>query len=67
MVYVDLKPIRANMTKIPEDPDYIFIQLRIRPASSDGLPKDLLLLVGGAHLNMPKGLSFQLDQYLGLA
>ncbi|WHI47323.1 transposase [Microbulbifer sp. VAAF005] len=66
MAYVDLNPIRANMAKTPEDSNHTSIQQRIRAAILGELPKELLPLVGGEPLNMPKGLPFQLDHYLEL-
>ncbi|WP_444943600.1 transposase [Microbulbifer sp. ZKSA006] len=66
MAYVDLNPIRANIAKTPEDSNHTSIQQRIRAATSGDQPKDLLPLVGGERLNMPKGLPFQLDHYLEL-
>ncbi|WP_444944108.1 transposase [Microbulbifer sp. ZKSA006] len=66
MAYVDLNPIRADMAKTPEDSDYTSIQQRIRAAVSGEQPKGLLPFVGDEHLNMPKGLPFQLDHYLEL-
>ncbi|WP_444935322.1 hypothetical protein ACJJIW_12370 [Microbulbifer sp. JMSA004] len=66
MAYVDLNPIRANITKTPEDSDYTSIQLRIRSAITAEQPKSLLPFVGDERLNMPKGLPFQLGHYLEL-
>ncbi|WP_444917755.1 transposase [Microbulbifer sp. JMSA003] len=66
MAYVDLNPIRANMAKSPEDSDHTSIQQRICAAISGEQPKELLPLVGGERLNMPKGLPFRLDHYLEL-
>ncbi|WP_444944045.1 transposase [Microbulbifer sp. ZKSA006] len=66
MAYVDLNPIRANMAKAPEDSSHTSIQRRIRAAITGEQPKELLPLVGGERLNMPKGLPFQLDHYLQL-
>ncbi|WP_444893572.1 transposase [Microbulbifer sp. TRSA001] len=66
MAYVDLNPIRANMAKTPEDSSHTSIQRRIRAVITGEQPKELLPLVGGERLNMPKGLPFQLDHYLQL-
>jgi len=66
MAYVDLNPIHANMAKTPEDSDHTSIQQRIRASILDEQPKELLPLVGGERLNMPKGLPFRLDHYLEL-
>ncbi|WP_444957084.1 transposase [Microbulbifer sp. ZKSA002] len=66
MAYVDLNPIRANITKTPETSDYTSIKLRIRAAISGEQPQDLLPFVGDERLNMPKGLPFQLSHYLEL-
>ncbi|WP_444935246.1 transposase [Microbulbifer sp. JMSA004] len=66
MAYVDLNPIRADIAKTPEDSDHTSIQQRVRAVISGEQPKELLPFVGGEHLNMPKGLPFQLDHYLAL-
>ncbi|WP_413662377.1 hypothetical protein ACG1BZ_14130 [Microbulbifer sp. CNSA002] len=66
MAYVVLNLIRANMAKTPEDSDHTSIQQRIRASILDEQPKELLPLVGGERLNMPKGLPFRLDHYLDL-
>ncbi|WP_445361624.1 transposase [Microbulbifer sp. EKSA005] len=66
MAYVDLNPIRANMAKTPEDSDHTSIQQRIRASILDEQPKELLSLVGGERLNMPKGLPIRLDHDLEL-
>ncbi|WHI45945.1 hypothetical protein [Microbulbifer sp. VAAF005] len=60
--YIDLIPIRADIAKTAEGSDHISIQLRIRTEPPGEQPKDLLTFVGCEHLNIPKGLPFQLDR-----
>lgn len=56
MAYVDLNPIRANMSQSPEDSDYTSIQERIQN------PKTTLKTFGNHEKNIP----FALDDYLHL-
>ncbi|GAB6040170.1 transposase [Endothiovibrio diazotrophicus] len=72
MAYVDLNPIRADITKTPETSDYASIQQRIARAlgreemvKGSGAVK-LLPLVGDLRESMPKGIPFHLTEYLEL-
>jgi len=77
MAYVDLNPIRAAMADTPENSDHTSIQLRIEywkkkanridSDSTDTMqPKSLLPFVGSVRQPMPKGLIFNLIDYIEL-
>ena len=66
MAYVDLNPIRAKMAKTPESSDHTSVQQRITQAKKEQQPKNLLPFIGNPRKNMPKGLPFELQDYLEL-
>jgi REP element-mobilizing transposase RayT len=74
LAYIDLNPIRAGMAQTPEESDYTSIQDRIqqlKPSSKasnaqSGQPEHLLPFVGSQKEDMPKGLAFDLKEYLQL-
>ncbi|MFT7431632.1 MAG: hypothetical protein ACI971_002098 [Colwellia sp.] len=66
MAYVDLNPIRANIAPTPEESNYTSIQQRISYAKTGEQPKQLQPFVGNPRLDMPKGLPFELLDYLAL-
>ena len=66
MTYVDLNPIRANMADTPERSNFTSIQRRINAAKQGGQPKELLPFVGNDRHAQPKGLVFELQDYLRL-
>ncbi|MEM7257720.1 MAG: hypothetical protein AAF404_10060 [Pseudomonadota bacterium] len=77
MAYVDLNPIRAGMASTPETSDHTSIKLRIdywrdkannkKPEDSNQLqPESLMPFVGNHRQPMPKGLAFNLIDYIEL-
>ena len=72
LAYVDLNPIRAKMSKSPEQSDYTSAKKRIESAESGDdpvtpcQPEHLLPFVGYPRQDMPAGLPFRLQDYLEL-
>ncbi|PKG73130.1 transposase [Shewanella sp. GutCb] len=66
MAYVDLNPIRANMATTPEQSDFTSIQRRIKAVIKGEQPIELLPFLGNERQPMPKGLMFELQDYLEL-
>ena len=66
MAYVDLNPVRANIADTPEESDYTSVKQRVTKAKVSKQPKQLLPFVGNPRKNMPKGLPFELIEYLEL-
>jgi len=66
MAYVDLNPVRANSAKTPESSDYTSVKQRIISVKKAKQPELLLPFVGNPREVMPKGLPFELIDYLEL-
>lgn len=66
MAYVDLNPIRAKMAKTPEESEYTSVKERIAHAKIGQQPANLFPFVGNPRKLMPKGLPFELKDYLAL-
>lgn len=73
MAYVDLNPVRAGMAQTPEQSEYTAIaewsaqlQRATRSKGQPSQPRQLLPFVGHPRAVMPKGLPFQLIDYLEL-
>lgn len=66
MAYVDLNPVRAKMAKTPESSDYTSVKQRVTQAKKAKQPHSLLPFIGNPRKDMPKGLPFELKDYLEL-
>ncbi|MBO1518250.1 transposase [Oceanisphaera pacifica] len=66
MTYVDLNPIRAQMATTPEKSKHTSIRRRIDAAKQGGQPKRLLPFVGNERKQLPKGLLFDVKDYITL-
>jgi len=66
MAYVDLNPVRANIAKTPEKSGYTSVKQRVISAKNGKQPTRLLPFVGNPRKAMPKGLPFELKDYLEL-
>ena len=66
MTYVDLNPIRAQMATTPEQSKHTSIKRRIDAARLGRQPKRLLPFIGNEHKELPKGLLFDVKDYIAL-
>ncbi|KZN12156.1 hypothetical protein, partial [Marinomonas sp. TW1] len=66
MAYVDLNPLRANISKTPEESDFTSVKKRVTSAKRKHQPKALSPFVGNPRKDMPDGLPFKLTDYLEL-
>ena len=57
---------RAKMAKTPERSDHTSVQQRVTEAKKEQQPKNLLPFIDNPRKNMPKGLPFELQDYLQL-
>lgn len=70
LAYVDLNPVRANITETPETSEYTSIKRRVQcllnnnPQTSQ--PNELSPFVGNLRKDMPQGLPFNLKDYVEL-
>jgi REP element-mobilizing transposase RayT len=72
MAYVDLNPIRANIADTPESSNHTSVKLRCEQAKAsqqDNIskqPSTLMPFIGNPREDIPKGLPFDLKDYLQL-
>ena len=66
MAYVDLNPVRAKIATTPERSDYTSVKQRVISTKKSKQPTRLLPFVGNPRKTMPKGLPFELIDYLEL-
>ncbi|MFC4281832.1 transposase, partial [Thalassotalea piscium] len=66
MAYVDLNPVRANVAKTPESSENTSVKQRVISARKATQPTLLLPFIGNPRQTMPKGLPFELKDYLEL-
>jgi hypothetical protein len=66
MAYVDLNPVRAKIAKTPESSGFTSVKKRVNAALKAKQPSMLMPFVGNPRHNMPKGLPFELKDYLEL-
>ncbi len=66
MAYVDLNPVRANIATTPESSGFTSVKKRVKAAINSQQPAMLMPFVGNPRSNMPKGLPFELKDYLEL-
>ncbi len=66
MAYVDLNPVRAKIANTPEASKHTSIHARAIDAKKGKQPKTLANFIGNPRKGMPKGLPFELTDYLEL-
>ena len=66
MAYVDLNPIRANITKTPETSAHTSIMLRTKYAKQGEQPSVLAPFIGNPKKGMSTGLPFPIEDYFEL-
>jgi hypothetical protein len=66
IAYVDLNLVRARIATTPESSEYTSVKQRVISAKKAKQPSTLLPFVGNPRKEMPKGLPFELKDYLEL-
>ena len=66
MAYVDLNPVRAGIAETPESSAHTSVKTRVTLTLKGKQPTHLLPFVGNHRKDMPKGLPFELTDYLEL-
>ncbi|GAA0852692.1 transposase [Aliiglaciecola litoralis] len=66
MAYVDLNPIRANMSSTPETSKHTSIQRRIHALIKGEQPRTLMRFIGNHKKDMPNGIAYSLIDYCEL-
>ncbi|WP_442792961.1 transposase, partial [Pseudoalteromonas sp. T1lg21] len=64
MAYVDLNPVRAKVTRTPEQANYTSFKKRCQSVKDSKQPKLLARFVGGMSKYKSKGIPFELKSYL---
>ena len=66
MIYVELNPVRGNLSETPEKSEYTSIFHRVEAAKQQTQPEELMPFVGNDKKEPPKGLPFVLKDYVQL-
>ncbi|MEW6995204.1 transposase [Colwelliaceae bacterium MEBiC 14330] len=66
MAYVDLNPVRAKIATTPESSGFTSVKKRVKAAINSKQPAMLMPFIGNPRSSMPKGLPFELKDYLEL-
>jgi hypothetical protein len=64
MAYVDLNPVRAKIATTSESSGFTSVKKRVNDALKAKQPSMLMPFVGNRRSSMPKGLPFELKDYL---
>ena len=66
MAYVDLNPVRAKIAQTPESSGFTSVKKRVNAAINSQQTDMLMPFFGNPRNNIPKGLPFELKDYLEL-